>query len=48
MSRPAVSGVVLSAVSITTLLVVVVLLNRVYIVVRREAQVEEQPDTDAE
>ena len=52
MSGPEIAGIVLGAVSIVMLLAVVVLLNRVYMVVRREtqprAQVEEQLDTDAE
>jgi len=52
MSGPEIAGIVLGAVSIAMLLAVVVLLNRVYMVVRREtqarAQVEEQPDNDAE
>jgi hypothetical protein len=52
MSGPEIAGIVLGAVSIVMLLLVVVLLNRVYVVIRRDtkapAQVEEQPDTDAE
>ncbi len=52
MSGPEIAGIVLGGVSIAMLLVVVVLLNKVYVVIRRDtqarAQAEEQPDTDAE